>query len=194
MTRRSSFIFSFFAAAVFLVGLPTIASAQWGGNNNGRWGRRDDDRNGYNRSALKETIKRVHDRSNSFKDRLEDALDRSRLNGSDLEDRLNHMADRFHDAAHDLKDNFDNGRNLNRSTDEARRLLQVGSELDRFMSRARLDGRAESDWAQIRNGLRTIANAYGFNYGDFDDDRYDDDDYNNGRGNGNGRGGRRWPY
>lgn len=188
MTKRS-FILSFFAVAIFALSLPVLASAQgnwdpWGnGRNNGRNNRRrDDDRYyNYNRRALKESINRVENRSDHFKDRLEDALDHSRLNGSNLEDRINELADRFQDAADDLKDAFDDGRNLNRSTDEARRLLQLGSQLDRFMYRARLDGHTEAHWSQIRRDLNVIANAYGFNFADFNDrynDRYDDDDDN----------------
>lgn len=183
MTKRISFIFSFLAVALFLLSLPVIASAQ-SNRDNGRWGRRNDDRNyGYNRGALKEAIRRVEKQSDRFKDYLDDALDRSRANGSDIEDRLNDLADRFQDAADDLKDEFNDGRNLNRSANEARRLLQLGNEIDRFMSRARLDGRTESTWNQIRRDLNIISDAYGFGYGDFDND-----DYYNNRGNGNGRG------
>lgn len=192
MTKRISFILSTFAVALFLLSLPAIASAQYG-RDNGRWGRRDDDRNyGYNRRALKEAIRRVEKQSDRFKDSLDNALDRSRVNGRDIEDRLNNLADRFQDAADDLKDNFDDGRNLNRSANDARRLLQLGSEIDHFIYHARLDGRTESTWNQIRRDLDTIANAYGFNYGDFDDDYYRG---NNGNGRGNGGGGRRtWPF
>lgn len=200
MTKRISFILSSFAVALFVLSLPAIASAQYG-RDNGRWGRdnRNDDRNyRYNRGALKSAIKRVEKQSDRFKDYLDDALDRSRLNGTDMEDRLNDLAGRFHNAAHDLEDNFDDGRNLNRSANDARRLLQLGSEIDRFMYRARLDGRTESTWNQIQRDLQTIANGYGFYYRDFYDDDYYDDRGNgrrNGRGNGRGNDGRRtWPF
>jgi hypothetical protein len=189
MTKRGSFIFSFLVVTLFLLSLPVIASAQFN-QDNGRWGRRNDDRNyGYNRGALKEAVRRVEKQSDRFKDYLDDALDRSRINGSDIEDRLNDLADRFQDAADDLKDEFNDGRNLNRSANEARRLLQLGNEIDRFMYRARLDGRTESTWNQIRRDLNIISDAYGFNYNDFDDD-----DYYNNRGNRRGNGRRTWLF
>jgi hypothetical protein len=190
--RKPNF-YIFLAVALFVLSLPAIASAQYN-RDNGRWGRngRDDRNYGYNRSALKDAINRVERQSDRFKDALDSALDRSRANGSEREDRLNEVADRFQDAADDLKDNFDDGRNLNSSANDARRLLQLGSEIDRFIGRARLDGRTESSWNQIRRDLDTIANAYGFNYGDFDDGY---NRGNNGNGRGNGGGGRRtWPF
>lgn len=188
MSKRS---FIFLAIALFILSLPVIASAQYN-RDNGRWGRgnRDDRDYGYNRSGLREAINRVERQSDRFKDALDNSLDRSRINGSNREDQLNEVADRFQDAADDLKDNFDDGRNLNRSANDARRLLQLGAQIDRFLSRARLDGRTESTWNQIRRDLDTIANAYGFSYGDFDDG------YNRGNGNGRGNGGgrRTWPF
>jgi hypothetical protein len=55
------------------------------------------------------------------------------------------------------------GRNINRSSDEARRVLQLGSRIDQFIGRQRLNYRAESDWSQIRQDLRVLADIFNFN-------------------------------
>jgi hypothetical protein len=42
--------------------------------------------------------------------------------------------------------------------------LQIGARIDQFIGRQRLDSRAESDWMQIRQDLRLIANIYNLNF------------------------------
>ena len=55
-----------------------------------------------------------------FERDMDRALDRSRANGTDREDRINDQIHQFRDAVGDLKSRVGNGRDLNRSADEAR--------------------------------------------------------------------------
>jgi len=146
-----------------------MASAQggydpWNRNRDYRRDRRNDD---YGYRSLRDSIRRVRNRSDDFRNHLDSALDRSRIDDTRREDRINDIAREFERAANRLDDRFDNGRDLNRSADEARHLLEVGARIDQLMARTRFrDGRVQSDWAQIRQDLRVIANAYGgYNYG-----------------------------
>ena len=77
----------------------------------------------------------------------------------------------FRRAAQRLKDRVGDGRDPNRGANEARALLQSASRIDRYVARVQLDSRTYSDWSQIRQDLRTIADIYGFG-GDFRDDGY----------------------
>jgi hypothetical protein len=170
MTNRRKIIPTIIAAVLVALFLPVMASAQgnydpWNRNRDDRRDRRNDDY--YNRS-LRDSIRRVKDRSDDFRDHLDSSLDHSRYDRSRREDRINDVARDFENAADRLKDRFGDGRDLNRSYNEAQRLLQIGVRIDQFMSRNRLDGRVTSDWAQIRQDLRVIANAYG-NYGGYND-------------------------
>jgi hypothetical protein len=187
MTNRRKLIPTLIAAALVALCLPILASAQgsydpWNRDRGYERDRRNDDRYGYDQRMLRDSIRRVRDRSDDFRDHLDNALDRSRVDDTRREDRINDMAREFENAARRLNDRFDNGRDLNRSSAEARHLLEVGSRINQIMSRARFDGRVQSDWAQIRQDLRVIANAYG-NY------TYNDDPYNrrDGRRNDNRR-------
>jgi hypothetical protein len=187
MTDRRRIIPSILAAALVALCLPILASAQgsydpWNRNrdygrdrdyrrNNGNYGRY-----GYDNRGLRDSIRRVKDRSDDFRDHLDSALDRSRYDDTRREDRINNIAREFEQAADRLKDRFDDGRDLNRSAGEAHRLLQIASRIDQFMSRNRLDGRVVSDWAQIRQDLRVIANAYGYN-GGYNGGYYGNDGY-----------------
>ncbi|MBV9209509.1 MAG: hypothetical protein JOZ52_02705 [Acidobacteria bacterium] len=153
--------------------LPALAAAQGGYGTYGRNDRRNDDR--YDQRRLRDSTRRLKSLSEDFRKHLDSALDRSRYDDSRREDNINNTARNFEDAADNLKDRADD-RNLSRSSGEARRVLQLGAQLDRFMERTRLsDGRVNSDWSRIRQELRTIADIYGFNWSDFDDRYYRDD-------------------
>lgn len=158
-----------FAFSLLLLGLPAIASAQWR-NDRDRNDRNDDDYNrnggyygGYNNRALQSTVRNLKNLSKQFSRQLDRELDRSRYDGSNREDRLNDIAKNFAHAADHLEDAFDNGRDLNRSSDEARRVLDLGSQLDRAFSRARLNNNLAGTWNQIRQDLRVISDAYNYN-------------------------------
>ena len=163
--KRFKNILTAFAFALLIVGVPTIASAQW---RNDRNDRNDNygNRGGFvNMQTLRAAVNRLEKRAQSFERRLDRELDRSRYEGSRREDRVNDIAGDFKRAANRFEDRFDNGRNMNRSADEAREVLNAGSRLDRVLSRIRLSSGLEYEWNAIRHDLRIIANAYnsGFN-------------------------------
>ncbi|HEU4770122.1 MAG TPA: hypothetical protein VFS77_22330 [Pyrinomonadaceae bacterium] len=182
MTNRHTLKFSIFAAAILALTLPVAASAQWGG----RYPQdRDRDRDGsgrYNERALRDSVHRLDRLAKDFERNIDRALDRSRANGSQREDRINDQVHQFRDAVGDLKSRVGNGRDLNRSADEARRVLEEGQRLDRVARSRWTDGRLSSDWSQIQRELRFISDAYGFRYnGSYgrDDDWRRRDDRNN---------------
>jgi hypothetical protein len=165
------------AAALVALFLPATASAQWGRD-------RDRDRDGYGRydeRALRDSVHRLDRLSKDFEKNIDRALDRSRSNGSQREDRINNQVHQFRDAVGDLKSRVGNGRDLNRSTDEARRVLQEGQQLDRIARPRWYDGGLSSQWSQIQRELRFISEVYGFRYnggyGRDDDYRRRDGDY-----------------
>ena len=170
MRNRRTILLTVIATALLALSLPSLAAAQGGYDPYGR--NRD-----YRRDNryLRDSVRRLSDLSGRFQSDIDRALDRSRADGTRREDQLNNMAQDFHRAARDLKNNFDDGRNLNRSADEARRVLDIGSRLDRAAQRFSYDGRLVSNWMQIRRELNVIADAYGFRNGGYygnDDDYY----------------------
>jgi len=170
-----------FAFSLLILGLPAIASAQYGNNRN------NDDYYGNNRNNrnLQATIKNLKNRSNQFERRLDRELDRSRYNDRNREDRINQIAGDFANAAERLDDQYDNRRDYNNSRDEAQRVLQLGNQLGRAISRTRLNGNIQNDWNRIQQDLNILANAYNANYNNNNRNnrnrRNDDDDYNRNR-------------
>ncbi len=179
MTNRRKLIPTLLATGLVALFLPAIAAAQgsydpYGGS----WGRNNRRYDNYDQRRLRDSVKRLNNLSGDFQRHLDSALDRSRYDDSQREDRINDVAQDFRNAADELKDRYDDGKNLNRSSGEARRVLQLGSQLDSFVRRNQLDGRVQSDWSRIRQELNVVANAYGFNMADFDnrDNRYENRD------------------
>lgn len=173
MTNRNTLKFSIFAAAILALALPAAASAQWGRYPDDR---RDRGGNGrYDDRGLRDSVHRLDRLAKDFERDMDRALDRSRANGSRREDQINNQVHQFRDAVGDLKSRVGNGRDLNRSADEARRVIQEADQLDRV---ARV-GRFTSQWSQIQHELRYISDVYGFryngSYGRDDDWRRNDD-------------------
>lgn len=161
---RSTLIKSIVFAALLAVMLPALAAAQGtydpGGRNNRNNGRNDD-------RYLRDSIHRLDRLAKNFERNMDRALDRSRRDGTRREDVLNGEARQFRNAVGDLKSRYGNGRDLSRSANEAQRVLQSANRLERVAGRIN-DGRVRSEWSQIRQELRVIADAYrlsGYDYG-----------------------------
>ena len=179
--KKHTLKFSIFAAALVALSLPVVAAAQWGGNypqnrypdnrNNGSYGRYDD-------RELRDSVQRLDRLAKDFQKDVDRALDHSRVNGSSREDRINDQVHRFRSAVGDLKSRIGNGRDLNRSSDQARRVLQEAQQLDRIVGSRNLDSRVSSEWYSIQRELSFIGDVYGY--------RYDGGGYGNGRNNGRG--------
>ncbi|HEX9421901.1 MAG TPA: hypothetical protein VF899_01565, partial [Pyrinomonadaceae bacterium] len=106
-------------------------------------------------------------------------LDHSREDGTRHEDRVNNEARDFRNAVGNLKSRFGNGRELNRSVDEAQRVLQEANRTERVARHHFDNSRLASEWSQIRRELSVIADAYGIgNYGRYNDDGYYRNDRN----------------
>lgn len=173
--KRFTKIASIFALAFVVLALPSLASAQrrdrdyrnddYYGRNN----RNDDDyygNNRYNRN-IRGTIQNLKNRARNFERRLDRVDDRNegRWNGRNNNiDTLEQLADRFARATNDLADEYGNGRNMNESRDEARRVLDIGSQIENAMYRSRSNRNISNDWNQISYDLRVLADTYGLNY------------------------------
>src|SRR5215216_1579057 len=177
MTNRHILKFSILAAAILALSLPAVAAAQWGRYPQDRY---PDNRGRYDDRGLRDSVHRLDRLAKDFERDMDRALDHSRANGSNREDRINDEVHQFRDAVGDLKSRVGNGRDLNRSADEARRVLEEGQQLDRVARPRWFDSRLASEWSQIEQELRYLSDVYGFRYnGGYgrDDDYRRNDDY-----------------
>ena len=165
---------SILALALVVLALPAVASAQWRDRDrdDDYYGRNDDYRNGRNNNYrnIRGTIMSLRNRARNFERRLDRVDDRN--NGrwgndrygrnDDRIDELQRLADRFVRATDELADEYGRGRDMNNSRDEARRVLDIGYQIENYMYRSggRRNG-GGNDWGQISNDLRIISDAYG---------------------------------
>ncbi|HTK26354.1 MAG TPA: hypothetical protein VL327_07335 [Pyrinomonadaceae bacterium] len=196
MTRINKFV-ALFAFALIAMVLPSIASAQYNGGYgypgggygypNGGYGN-----GGYNRD-IRGNLDNLKNRAKDF----EHQVDRGRDNygswgrrGTD-DRRLRELADQFTDATKDLRNDYGRGRDLSGSENEARRVLDIASQIDNELYRSGVNRDAENQWNQIRYDLRVVADTYGYNGGY--NNRYPNNRYPNRRSGGWGNN-LPWPF
>jgi hypothetical protein len=173
------------AFSLLVLGLPAIASAQYRDRD-----RNDDDygrRGGYGRNNggynqdLNSVIRNLENRASRFEDQMDRTDSRygnnNRNRGGNRVDNLEELSDRFVNAAKRLDREYDGRGDYRNSRDEAQRVLEIGSQISRALSRSRGDNYLYNEWNGIESDLRIIANAYGLRF---------NDNRNNGRGNGGG--------
>ena len=172
--KRFTTIASMFALALVVLALPSITSAQYRDRDRdddyyGRNNRNDDyyGNSRYNRN-IRGTIQNLKNRARNFEsrlDRIDDRNDNGRYGrNNNRYDNLENLSDRFKRATDDLADAYGNGRNLNGSRDEARRVLDIGSQIEDALYRSRGNRNAAGEWSRISSDLRLLADTYGLNY------------------------------
>jgi len=182
MVNRHTLKFSIFAAALLALCLPAVAAAQWGRYPDNR--DRDRDYGRYDDRYLRDSVHRLDRLAKDFERDMDRALDRSRVDGTRREDSINNVVQDFRRAVGALKSRVGNGRDLNRSANEANRVLQLADVVERQARPRWFDSRLASEWSQIRRELQTIENVYGFRgrydrrNGDIYDRRNDRNDRN----------------
>lgn len=151
--------------SLLVLGIPAIANAQWRDRDRGRY----DDR-GYNNGAygnygnygnMSNVVRSLKQRTREFVRQLDQDLDYSRANGTRREDQINEQAKRFRDAVSRINNNGNNN-NWGRRDNNIERALQIGSQLDRAVSRVRLSYQSQALWSSINRDLQMLGNGYGY--------------------------------
>ena len=161
MNRLRNFI-AISAFSLLVLALPSMASAQYrnddyyGNGNNSRYG------------DIRGTIQSLKNKARNLEQRSDRIDDRNvrwdpRNNGNSSRN-LEQLTDRFRNATNDLAGAYGRGRNLNNSADEARRVLDLASQIDMEIGRSRGSRNLQNQWSNIRGDLRVIAQTYGLRY------------------------------
>jgi hypothetical protein len=118
-----------------------------------------------NDKQVQRVMKQLKKDTEKFRKSLDSSLDKSRLNGTNREDDINKFMDDYEKATERLYDRFkDNksvGGDVETVLDGAAQIDQfMTRRSDQFMRRNSQSGRAERDWAAVRQDLRQLAEAY----------------------------------
>jgi hypothetical protein len=111
-------------------------------------------------ASMRNLIRRIETRSDTFSRTLENALDRSRLNNTAREDEINRLVTDFEYATDQLKTRFENRQST--STD-ARAVLEKAALIHNFLLNNRLETRVDQDWRLLQSDLDLLARAYYIN-------------------------------
>ncbi len=131
-------------------------------------------------TSMRNLIRRIETRSDTFSRTLENALARSQLNNSAREDEINRLVTDFEYATDQLKTRFENRQST--STD-ARAVLEKAALINSFLLNNRLEIRVDQDWRLLQSDLDLLARAYYIN-----DWRWNTDGFDTGTGTDTGVG------
>jgi len=106
---------------------------------------------------VKKLIEQLKKDTGKFRKSLDSSLDRSRLDGTNREDDINAFLKDYESAIERLHERFKDNKSV--STD-VEAVLDGAVRIDSFMTRQSLRGKAEGDWAKVRQDLRQLADAY----------------------------------
>src|ERR1051326_878213 len=106
---------------------------------------------------IEDILRRIERQSDRFKGSLDSALDHSRLDNTRREDNVNEFVKQFDDEVKRLHDRFNDHKSV---AADVQWVLDRAARIDEFMTRNRLDRRAEEDWAALRANLDELSQAY----------------------------------
>ncbi len=153
--RRKLVITSLIAAMLLILGLPIAAGAQDYRYYDNRDYARD------NRRDVRDALRRLDNSSARLESDLNYNTGRRVFGFFWVRDNTGVMEARdFRRAVRNLWNASNGGRDLMNSSDEARVVLDQGARLDRDLRFRNNNGQLDSDLAEIRANLRTIADVY----------------------------------
>jgi len=109
---------------------------------------------------MRNLIRRIETRSDTFTRTLENALDRSQLNNTAREDEINRLVTDFEYATDQLKTRFENRQSTSADT---RAVLDKAGLINSFLLNNRLETRVDQDWRLLQSDLDLLARAYYIN-------------------------------
>ena len=116
----------------------------------------------YTKAEVEAVIKRVEERSDSFRKVIDNALDRSALNGTNREDNINQQVKELENAIDKLRSDFDRANTWQETRAQVQRVLNEADEVNAIVRRGRWrrGGVVKSEWALVRNDLNRLAGVY----------------------------------
>ncbi len=114
----------------------------------------------YTKSEVKQIIKNVETRVDRFVNDFDTSLDNSALNGTDREDYLNKRAKDLEKATDELSREFDKRDLWIENKDEVRKCLNIADDINKAMKNRKLGAKTETNWANVRYELNTLAKVY----------------------------------
>lgn len=132
--------------------LASVAMAQ-GTGPNGRF---------YTKAEVEAVIKRVEERSDSFRKVVDKSLDKRAIDGTNREDNINEQIKELENAIDKLRHDFDRANTWQETRAQVQRVMSEADEVNGIVRRGRWrrGGVVKSEWALVRNDLNRLAGVY----------------------------------
>ena len=116
----------------------------------------------FTKADVERIIKRVEERSDSFRKVIDRTLDRSALDGTNREDNINQQVQELENAIDTLRKDFDRAQTWQETRAQVQRVLNEADEVNAMIRRGRWrrGGAVKSEWALVRNDLNRLAGVY----------------------------------
>lgn len=152
MKRFITTLMNLFLLCLVTVTLASVAAAQ-GTGPAGKF---------YTKAEVEQVIKRVEERSDSFRKVVDRTLDRSALNGTNREDNINEQVKELENAIDKLRKDFDRANTWQETREQVQRVMSEADEVNAIVRRGRWrrGGAVKSEWALVRNDLNRLAGVY----------------------------------
>lgn len=144
----------------FLIGLPiscllVIMSGPGKANGQGRYRGRV-----YTNADVERIIKRVEDRSDSFKNLVDKSLDRSALDGTRREDNINEQVKQLEKALDALRSEYSRHDRWLETRHHVERVMSEAEDVNAIVRRHVLRPVIEREWAFLRADINRLAGVY----------------------------------
>ena len=114
----------------------------------------------YSKSDVERFIKRVEDRSDSFRRLVDKSLDRSALDGTRLEDNINEQVKQLEKALHELRSEFSRHDRWYDTRHQVERVMSEAQDVNAIVRRHLLKREVEREWAYLRGDINRLAGVY----------------------------------
>ncbi len=153
MTRKSTLIVALGAGCLLLTAMLASQTVSSQGAAGGRY---------YTKADVERIIKRVEERSDSFRKVIDRSLDRGVLDGTNREDNINQQVKELENAIDKLRGDFDRAQTWEETREQVQRVRRESDEVNVIVRRGRWrrGGPVKSEWALVRNDLNRLFGIY----------------------------------
>ncbi len=116
----------------------------------------------YTKAEVEQLIKRVEERSDSFRRVVDRSLDRSAIDGTNREDNINEQIKELENAIDKLRKDFSRANTWQETREQVQLVLNEADEVNAIVRRGRWrrGGVVKNEWALVRNDLNRLAGVY----------------------------------
>ncbi|CAN5146522.1 hypothetical protein BH20ACI1_BH20ACI1_32440 [soil metagenome] len=142
--------------------IPAVGSSSYRGVSTGKviYVQRNTRGRIYSKQQIEDLIKKIEEGTDAFTKRFDETLDDSRLNGSRAEENYTDRTRNLENAADELRREFDHSDPRGETRENAIKVLNAATVVDRIMKSRNLGNQTEAAWLGLRADINLLAGIY----------------------------------